>query len=126
MAVTPCQLVAVDRQRLTEVFARHPDLAISMLENLARRVRLLSEHVDGEFLPADKRIARHLLSLPADARGELHCTHEEIGSSVGVSRVTVSRVLGEFDRRGWVRTGYRSLRLLSRAAMEAYLSENGA
>lgn len=73
----------VDRQRLTEVFARHPDLAISMLENLARRVRLLSEHVDGEFLPADKRIARHLLSLPADARGELHCTHEEIGSSVG-------------------------------------------
>ena len=126
VAVTPCQLVEVDRQRLTEVFARHPDLAISMLENLARRVRLLSEHVDGEFLPADKRIARHLLSLPADARGELHCTHEEIGSSVGVSRVTVSRVLGEFDRRGWVRTGYRSLRLLNRAAMEAYLSENGA
>ena len=126
VAVTPCQLVEVDRQRLTEVFARHPDLAISMLENLARRVRLLSEHVDGEFLPADKRIARHLLSLPADARGELHCTHEEIGSSLGVSRVTVSRVLGEFDRRGWVRTGYRSLRLLNRAAMEAYLSENGA
>ena len=126
VAVTPCQLVEVDRQRLTEVFARHPDLAISMLENLARRVRLLSEHVDGEFLPADKRIARHLLSLPADARGELHCTHEEIGSSVGVSRVTVSRVLGEFDRRGWVRTGYRSLRLLNRAALEAYLSENGA
>ncbi|MFQ9917068.1 MAG: helix-turn-helix domain-containing protein [Flavonifractor plautii] len=26
----------------------------------------------------------------------------EIGSSVGVSRVTVSRVLGDFDRRGWV------------------------
>ena len=51
VAVTPCQLVEVDRQRLTEVFARHPDLAISMLENLARRVRLLSEHVDGGISP---------------------------------------------------------------------------
>ena len=86
VAVTPCQLVAVDRQRLTEVFARHPDLAISMLENLARRVRLLSEHVDGEFLPADKRIARHLLAQIPGLDGSLRCTHEEIGASVGVSR----------------------------------------
>lgn len=123
VAVTPCQLVAVDRQHLTEVFARHPDLAISMLEYLARTVRLLSAHVDGTFLQADRRIARYLLSLPADDHGQLHCTHEEIGSSVGVSRVTVSRVLGEFDRRGWVRTGYRSLRVLNRPAMETFLAD---
>ena len=122
VAVTPCRLVAVDRQRLEEVFARHPGLAISMLENLASRVRLLSEHVDGEFLPADKRIARHLLSQISGVDGGLRCTHEEIGSSVGVSRVTVSRVLGEFDRRGWVETGYKSLRILNRPAMEKLLS----
>lgn len=122
VAVTPCRLVAVDRQRLEEVFARHPGLAISMLENLASRVRLLSEHVDGEFLPADKRIARHLLAQIPGVDGGLRCTHEEIGSSVGVSRVTVSRVLGEFDRRGWVETGYKSLRILNRSAMEKFLS----
>ena len=126
VAVTKCRLVAVDRPRLEAVFARHPGLAVSMLEYLARTIRLLSGHVDSAFLPADKRIARHLLALPAGPDGELHCSHEEIGSSVGVSRVTVSRVLGAFDRLGWVRTGYRSLRLLNRAAMEAYLSENGA
>ena len=126
VAVTRCELVSVDRQHLSDVFSRHPDLAVSMLEYLARTVRLLSAHVDSAFLPADKRIARHLLALPAGPDGELHCSHEEIGSSVGVSRVTVSRVLGAFDRLGWVRTGYRSLRLLNRAAMEAYLSENGA
>ena len=37
-------------------------LAISMLEYLARTVRLLSGHVDSAFLQADKRIARHLLA----------------------------------------------------------------
>ena len=125
VAVTPCQLVAVDRPRLEQVFAAHPGLAIAMLEDLASRVRLLSEHVDGEFLPADRRIARHLLALPAGPGDEVSCTHEEIGSSVGVSRVTVSRVLGDFDRRGWVRTGYKSLRLLDRPAMEAFLAGGG-
>ena len=85
VAVTPCELISVNRQHLEAVFARRPDLAISMLEYLARTVRLLSGHVDSAFLQADKRIARHLLALEPDARGLLHCTHEEIGSSVGVS-----------------------------------------
>ena len=112
VAVTPCELISVNRQHLEAVFARRPDLAISMLEYLARTVRLLSGHVDSAFLQADKRIARHLLALEPDARGSApSCTHEEIGSSVGVSRVTVSRVLGDFDRRGWVETGYKSLKL---------------
>ena len=123
MAVTKCELVAVDRQRLEQVFAAHPGLAIAMLEDLARRVRILSEHVDGGFLQADKRIARHLLSIIPEADGRLRCTHEEIGASVGVSRVTVSRVLGEFDKRGWVQTGYKLLRLTDRQALERFLRD---
>ena len=125
MAVTKCRLVAVDRRRLEQVFAARPDLAIAMLEDLARRVRMLSGHVDGDFLSADRRIARHLLTLlpwPADT---VRCTHEEIGASVGVSRVTVSRVLGEFDKRGWVKTGYKSLKLLDRQGLEAFLNQPG-
>ena len=125
MAVTKCELVAVDRQRLEQVFSACPGLAISMLENLAQRVRLLSGHVDSEFLQADKRIARHLLSLIPESDGRLRCTHEEIGASVGVSRVTVSRVLGEFDKRGWVKTGYKSLKLLDRQGLEAFLNQPG-
>ena len=123
VAVTKCELVTVDRPRLEQVFAAHPSLAIAMLENLAGRVRILSAHVDSEFLPADKRIARHLLAQIPGPDGSLRCTHEEIGATVGVSRVTVSRVLGDFDRRGWVSTGYKSLRILDRPALERYLGE---
>ena len=107
VAVTPCELISVNRQHLEAVFARRPDLAISMLEYLARTVRLLSGHVDSAFLQADKRIARHLLALEPDARG----------------RVTVSRVLGDFDRRGWVETGYKSLKLCNRQAIADFLTE---
>ena len=39
---------------------------------------------------------------------------------MGVSRVTVSRVLGEFTRLGWLRTGYRALFLTDAAALRAF------
>ena len=34
VAITPCALISVDRERLYAVFAKHPDLAVSMLEYL--------------------------------------------------------------------------------------------
>ena len=119
VAVTPCRVVSIDQDRLTQVFARRPDLAISMLRYLSRTVRLLSGHVDGSFLSADRRVARHLLTLPASG-GLVRCTHEEIGSTIGASRVTVSRALGELERKGWLATGYRCVKLLDRAALAAF------
>ena len=124
VAVSRCVLVSIDRPWLESVFAQHPDLAVSMLEYLARTVRLLSAHVDGAFLRADQRVARYLLSLSPLPDGRLHCTHEEIGSSVGVSRVTVSRVLGELERRGLLRTGYRTVQFLDRSGLEDILHES--
>lgn len=117
VAVTDCELVSVDRSQLGAVFARCPDLAVSMLEYLARTIRLLSAHVDGSFLQADQRVARHLLSRCGETEDLISCTHEEIGSSIGVSRVTVSRILSALAKRGVLETGYRSLKILDRAAL---------
>lgn len=119
VAVTDCQIVSIDRNRLTAVFAAHPELSFSMLQYLARTVRLLSVHVDDmSFLSADQRIARFLLEH-APKEDTLTCTHEEIGSAIGVSRVTVSRILSDFSDRGWLKTAYRSVELLDRAALLA-------
>lgn len=118
VAVTPCTLVSIDRPHLEEVFSRRPDLAVSMLEYLARTVRLLSAHVDSAFLQADRRLARYLLTLIPDENGILSCTHEELGAAVGLSRVTVSRTLSKFAKDGLIRTGYRSLVILDRKALD--------
>ena len=125
VALVRSEAISVDRERLNAVFRAHPDLALPMLQYLARTVRMVTGHVDDmSFLRADQRVARYLLSLPAEADGSLRCTHEEIGAAVGVSRVTVSRALGAFARRGWVETGYRSMRLRDRQALE-HFSEQG-
>ena len=111
VALVRSEAISVDRERLNAVFRAHPDLALPMLQYLARTVRMVTGHVDDmSFLRADQRVARYLLSLPEEAeRGRLACTHEEIGFSVGVSRVTVSRVLNQLARQGIIELGYSTI-----------------
>lgn len=117
MAQEECRVVAVDRSRLNGIFAQHPELAMPMLRYLARTVRMLSDHVEASSLPAGQRVARYLLTMPGEPGVQLSCTHEGIGQAVGLSRVTVSRVLGELAAQGLVELGYRSIVLLQREAL---------
>lgn len=111
VALTSCQLVPIDRELVTQEIARNPELALAMMKYLARTVRLLSSQVDQmAFRPARWRVARYLLSHAPEG-GAIPCTQEDIAAAVSVSRVTVSRILNDFARRGWVELGYRSLTL---------------
>ena len=113
VALTPCEIVPIDRELVTAEIARDPALAMMMLKYLARTVRMLSAQVDDmAFRPADQRVARYLLSRVHASGGTLPCTHDEIAAAVSASRVTVSRVLNEFARQGLLKTGYRSLTVL--------------
>ena len=118
MAVTDCLVYSVNRSQLDQIFAHHPELALPMLQYLARTVRILSSHVNSSSLPAEQRIARYLLEQAPEQDGTIRCTHEEVGQAVGVSRVTVSRVLSGFSRDGAVDTGYGSLKIRDRALLK--------
>ena len=111
VALSPCQLVPIDRELVTQEIAGNPELAMAMLKYLARTVRLLSSQVDQmAFRPARWRVARFLLSL-APSGGPVLCSQEDIAAAVSASRVTVSRILNSFEQRGWVSLGYRELTL---------------
>lgn len=116
-AVTNCEVVMIDEQTLTNLFAKHPKLAFELLEILSNRIRLLSAQLDSmTFLQADARIARLLLQSEKDGRVAL--THEEIASAVGVSRVTVSKTLGKFSVNGDISTAYRKIIIKNRDRLE--------
>ena len=112
VALTPCEIVPIDRELVAQEFARDPELALAMMKYLARTVRLLSGQVDQmAFRPARWRVANYLLTL-SPGSGPVSCTQEDIAAAVSASRVTVSRVLNEFARRGWIALGYRTITLL--------------
>lgn len=109
VALTSCEIVPIDRELVAQEFAKNPELALAMVKYLARTVRLLSGQVDQmAFRPARWRVANYLLTL-AGRDGAVPCTQEDIAAAVSVSRVTVSRVLGEFAQQGWVELGYRRI-----------------
>lgn len=123
MALTDCQIVYISQSDAAHELAEHPELARAMMKYLARTVRMLSTHVDGmAFLKTEQRIVRYLLSLPRRADGSVACTQDEIAAAVSTSRVTVSRTLNRFVREGFVKTGYRSLRIISPERLEELCS----
>jgi len=123
MALEDCQILSIDRAQLDAAFQRHPELALPMLQYLARTVRLLSDHVESSALPALQRVARWLLGQSGLENGPVKATHEGIGQAVGLSRVTVSRALGDLSARGLVELGYRSVAVLDRGGLEALAFE---
>lgn len=111
-AQTDCRIVRLSRQTVDTLFRKHPELASAMIAYLARTVRLLSGHVDTmSFQKADVRLARLLLNHPT-ADSVIHVTHEELAAALGVSRVTVSRILSEFAQKKYLQTGYGTIMLL--------------
>lgn len=117
-AKTDCQIVRLEHQTVDRLFQQYPSLASTMIAYLARTVRLLSGHVDTmSFQRADQRLARLLLNYPGDV---IRVTHEELASALGVSRVTVSRLLGEFSKQGLLQTSYGSITLLDKQALEEH------
>lgn len=115
------EIIAVDRPHLMRYFSEQPALAMNLLEYLARTVRMLSAQVDHmTFLQADQRIAQLLLNLTAGEEHVVRCTHEELAGLAGTSRVTVSKALGEFVRKGWIATRYREVGILDRDALRQF------
>ena len=111
IALTECQLVNVDRNQITDIIRENPDVAMALLKYLARTVRMLSDQLDGAtFLKADQRLAQYLLDAFSE-QDTLKISQEELASAIGVTRVTVSRILNRFSHQGILETGYRSLTL---------------
>lgn len=118
IAQTDCSIVALNHQVVEQLFLKNPHLASAMITYLARTVRLLSGHVDTmSFQSADKRLATLLLNHP-DSSDRIRQTHEELASALGVSRVTVSRIISNFTKKGYIETGYGFLILKNRKALE--------
>lgn len=123
--ITAGQVVAIDRAALEQCMQENPSLTFSLLKYLAGTVRMLSTHLDAaSFLPADKRIVRLLLNLDSNRDHCIFVTHEELSYSLGISRVTVSRILNSYAKRGWVSLGYKKITLLRRDLLEHYISES--
>lgn len=112
VAIEPTQLVLVPKEAVLDLCRRHPAVALSMLEAMAKRVRRFAGLVeDLAFRQVTERLARHL-EASAAASGEpvaagtvvdLALTQEQLAARLGTVRELVSRALAQLERAGAIK-----------------------
>ncbi len=121
VAVTNAKVLWMGHEALLPWLVGRPDLAVSLLASLARRLRRTNEALaDLVFSDVPGRVAKALLELGSkfgeDTAEGLQVTHdltqEELAQLVGASRETVNKALADFSARGWIRIEQRSVTLL--------------
>jgi CRP-like cAMP-binding protein len=127
-ALTPCELLVVDRRDLLAFLRSHPDAALALMAVLAQRVRNLSELVeDTLFLNLPVRLAKKLVAYagshgrrtPEGVRIELKLSQEEWGDLVGATRESINKQMRQWTDQGLIRVDRGCVVLLRPAALEA-------
>lgn len=129
-AVTQTELVACKLAALGPALSKSWELTSALLQMMSDTCDYLSRLVKRAYLyDRRERLAAFLLEQTADdnpdkgiVNGTLPYTHEDLALVAGLSRVTVTQVLGEFSKNGWVECGYRSIRVLRRDGLQKVLA----
>lgn len=110
-AIEDTELLSLDANAMTEAIAAHPELGLSLLRVLGRRLRLTNEALqDIAFFDVPGRVARRLADL-AEAHGvpeesgtliDLPLSQESLAQMVGATRESVNKALAALRRRGLV------------------------
>jgi CRP/FNR family transcriptional regulator, cyclic AMP receptor protein len=121
VALTDLTALGLGHQALRPWLTGRPEVAESLLQALAQRLRRTNEALaDLVFSDVPGRVAKALLEL-GDKFGQqmpdgTHVTHdmtqEELAQLVGASRETVNKALADFASRGWIKLESRSVVLI--------------
>ena len=123
VAETDIEAVVVPRTTFEDMITRSPAFRRFVFAAVSHRVTELFKLVDEvAFQRLDMRIAHKLLEL-AGGRDELVITHQQLASELGTAREVISRQLHELQRRGWVMSGWGSVALRDRAALQRLAGE---
>jgi CRP-like cAMP-binding protein len=106
VALTPGRVLFLPRAEVIALCRRHPDVALAMLETMARRVRHFAGIVaDLAFRPVTERVARHLHAsvdgpIKPGTRIDLALTQAQLAARLGTVRELVARAFAQLEKEG--------------------------
>lgn len=118
IAETDIQAVAIPRAVFDELVSQSAAFRNFIFTAFSRRITDLFQVIeDIAFQRVDIRLAQRLLDL-ARGTGQIRATHQQLAVELGTAREVVSRQLGEFQRRGWIRQSRGAIDLLDKAVLD--------
>ncbi len=120
-ALDDSKICVVSKKIFLEMVSSKPDFSFRLTKLIGFRMRKIESRVeDLVFRDVPARLAHLLLELAKDygqktEQGlllKIKITHQEIANLIGSIRETVSAVLGDFKREGWISFEGRQITLL--------------
>ncbi len=103
VAETDSSAAAIPRKLFDDLIAKSAPFREFVFTAYARRMTDLFVLIDDiAFQRMDVRLAARLISL-SNGNAYVKATHNSLATELGTAREVVSRVLGEFQRRDWIK-----------------------
>lgn len=122
-AVIASEIIRLTTEELIRLCTCSEELLRLIFQHMADTCNYLTAQIiQGTYCDAAQKVAAFLLNESANrGRRTLPYSHEEIAASVGLNRVTVSKVLSKFKKQQLVGISYRSVEILDPLRLEALL-----
>ncbi len=108
-AMSDVRILALARNDFLRLLSRSPDLALSVIQELTRRLRQVDEQASSlSFQRVKERTMGLLVRLAKEAsshegrRKTPVLTHQQIADMIGTSRETVTRAVKGLKKEGWL------------------------
>ncbi len=105
----PVTLLALSRRDFLRLLEGSPDLALSLIQELTRRLRATDDQATSVSFQCVQDRAKGLFDRIARPQAELDgrrvtpsLTHQQIADMIGTSRETVTRAVKELKASGWL------------------------
>ncbi len=132
IALDSVVVLSIEREAFLNAVRQKPQIAIRMLQTMAKRLRRADESIAGlALMDVEERLRRTLIGLASDdgehiAEGLVvrrRPTQQELANMIGSCRETVSRTLADLGRKGLVVARGRGL-LLARGFVNGEMPKN--
>jgi CRP-like cAMP-binding protein len=121
IAMNDSVLLTLRREDFQHRLRSSPEVAISLLRELSRRLRRADEKIGSlVLLDVNGRVADLLLRTAGEEGGECikrKLTHHTIAQMIGSSRETVSRTMRDFVQRGYIQVTRKDITITNRPAL---------
>ena len=131
-AVEDTEVLCIDKRHFEELLRRNPELALVVVTILGSRIRQAHQAIK-DFVAADvrSRLAQLLIKLAQmggspDPQGVVTIpdkfTHQEMANMIGAIRQTVTEIINDFKRRGYIRYEAGKIAILDRQGLADLLT----
>lgn len=121
-AIEPTSALSITREAFEEILAKHKNMALRLLQVMARRIRMANSMIEGDrAYTSGPRLARYLLRLSVvgaeGGRLKLNLSQSELGNFAGMSREHINRQLSTWSEDQIVAVENGKVRILNHAML---------